>query len=80
MTYKDTILNKINRTAAKFELASGKKARNIYLGRYEMEALLKWAIDNQYNFKGSSIEGNNRPEVFGLLCFKVNSDSHMECA
>jgi predicted phosphatase len=76
------IKNKIIEQQVIFESATGKKARNVYLGREDMKDLLKWAQLNGYIMDAGSanIEGLDRPVVRGLKCFEVNADRHIECA
>jgi len=76
------IQNKIIEQQVIFESATGKKARNVYLGREDMKDLLKWAQLNCYIMEAGSanIEGLDRPKVSGLKCFEVNADRHIECA
>ncbi len=71
----------IEEAAVEFEASTGKKPLNVYLGKIEIEALKRWAIDNQYMItKDADIRGENRPEVGGLIVYAVNEITHVNCA
>ena len=70
----------ITKKAVEFEVETGRKPTKVYLGRLDVKALLIWAHANQYigDPEKAEIEGDNRPEVSGLLVYQVNEDSHLE--
>ena len=75
------IHERIMKEIASHKILTGKEARRVYLGRNQMKSLLLWAYDNQYvSSPNANVEGGNRPEVGGLLCWKVNDDDHVACA
>jgi len=77
-----TIHDLILKAAVDFELQTGKKPTNAYLGEAELKALLQWARENDY-ISGSepvNIEGDSRAEVNGLFIFSVNAPAHLMCA
>lgn len=72
------IHNMIANAAMEFEASTGKKPTNVYLGRNEMDAMLKWAAAHEYiSSPEAQIEGDHRPEVHGLFVYKVNDDNHL---
>lgn len=73
-----SIQTEINEALATVHMSTGKPATTIYLGRTQMERLMKWAYENQYIFdpKTAQKEGEHRPEVMGCLVYEVNADSH----
>lgn len=75
------IHERIMKEIGSHKILTGKDARRVYLGRNQMKALLLWAYHNQYiSSPNANIEGKHRPEVGGLLCWKVNDDDHVACA
>ena len=76
------IHNQIQEAQVNFEVRTGRKPVNVYLGRNQMTALLKWAKENEYisDVSKEKIEGNRRPEVGGLLAYEVNDNDHINFA
>ena len=76
------IYNKIIAEKVKFHNDTGKIPSNVYLGRHDMQELIKWAKNNGYMIDSleANIEDLYRPEVSGLYCFQVNADRHLKCA
>lgn len=55
---------------------TGGKATRIYLGRSQMDRLMRFAKENQYTADAGKREGNDRPEVMGCLVYEVNAEDH----
>ena len=75
------IHEQISKKIQDFEIKTGIKAKFIYLGRLEMDNVLKWALKNDYINKFPTlleIEGDNRPEINGLKTYLVNEKNHLE--
>lgn len=67
--------------AIAFENSTGKKPKHAYIGRMQMRELMRWASANQYVVSpDAKIEGDSRPEVYGMYVFEVNADYHLVCA
>lgn len=61
-----------------YEISTGKEPTRVYLGRNEMKEIILWAYNNQYvGYLDPKIEGDHRPEVCGIPCWKVNEDNHL---
>lgn len=75
-----SIHEEINRALATCHMNTGKPAKSIYLGKQQMDRLMRWAKENEYISDTSKRDGDNRPEVMGLPCYEVNDEDHCVAA
>lgn len=70
------IHTEINLALAECRTLTGEKATRIYLGRSQMDRLMRFAKENQYLADTGKREGDDRPEVMGCPVYEVNAEDH----
>ena len=79
-----TIIEEINRVLADSYMRTGDPVSSIYLGRVQMDRLMKWAKGECYIYISSAEkeyrEGKSRPEVNGIPVYEVNDEDHCAAA
>lgn len=71
-----SIHEEINRALAECHTRTKNKASRIYLGKQQMDRLMRWAKENERTWNESKRDGDHRPEVMGLPVYEVNDDDH----
>jgi hypothetical protein len=70
------IHDEINRSLTDCHTQTGKKATRIYLGKSQMDRLMRWAKENQYVSDTEKRDGKDRPEIMGCHVYEINSEDH----
>jgi len=61
-----------------FQVQTGKRPTNIYLGKQQWDVLMKWAYINCGYFHDA--EGRDVPEYQDCRVYKVNVENHVMCS